>query len=382
MKYYYLLLFTAFILFSCGDSTETLTRKDNKKQQSLQNNNNEIPTDDRQIIKKGSISQYTGKPGKLIIVAENTIYTKELKVLFDSVFSAPIKPYYPYTPYFEIVHRTPTKFKQLSTRLRNVIEIDLNEKYKKNQPKMEILEDYYAKTQLYTKLKAHDINDVYELIQEEINYLFKIYERQEWKREYYRHAKNENNHVNQKLAKQFGINLKLPDNLRYESISDEYAILLFPNRTRNMEMKTTNSSYTDTKVNFIQSGLMIWEYPFKDERQLKPENLMIMRDTILKYYAKHEIEGVYMGTQNHPAVKPIYHKIKIGDIEGWEFKGLFKFTGEAEPSGGRFWSFHFKHPHRNTIVALSGYIDAPPTFPANFDINRIRAIIYSLSFTD
>ncbi|HLV42830.1 MAG TPA: DUF4837 family protein [Brumimicrobium sp.] len=372
MKNWLIFITTCLVLFSCLD--EEAPKEKNTDEVNVEKISHQ---GGREIIDAGSKSQYTGKPGRLIVVAENTEYTDEIAYIFDSVFAAPMRPYYPPTPYFEIFQRSPQEFKKLSTRLRNVIDIKIDEKVKKGNPTMHIYENYYASTQLYTKLKAHDINDLYDLILEEVDYLFKIYDRQEWKRELYRHPPKKNDHVRSKLQSKFGIDVALPTNFRFESISDEYAIILFPDRTRQMDMKTTGN-YSTSKVNFVQSGVMIWQYPYTDERQMHPDNLMMMRDTILKYYAKHEMKGVYMGTQDHPAVIPEYEKLRIGDVVGYQFRGLFKFTGEAEPSGGRFWSYHFKHPYRKTIVAISGYIDAPPTMSPSFDINRIRAIIYSL----
>lgn len=372
MKHWFTLIAVSLLLFSCLDEESAKKKSSEKKVFDEKTHKG-----GREIIKAGSISQYTGKPGRLMIVSENTEYTDEIAEIFDSIFAAPIRPYYPPTPCFEIFNRSPEDFVRLSTSLRSVIELIIDEKVEKGNPTMHIYEDYYAKTQLYTKLRAHDINDLHELILQEVDYLFKVYDRQEWKREFYRHPSKGNMDVRTKLQNKFGIDLTLPTGYRYESVSDEYAIILFPDRTRQMDLKTSDS-YSSSKVNFIQSGVMVWQYPYTDEKQMHPDNLMMMRDTILKYYAKHEMKGVYMGTQYHPAVIPEYEKLKIRDVVGYQFRGLFKFTGDSEPSGGRFWSFHFKHPHRNTIVAISGYIDGPPTMSPSFDINRIRAVIYSL----
>jgi hypothetical protein len=376
MKHWFALIALSLMLFSCLDETPIKGETTEKKKFDEANHKG-----GREIIKAGSISQYTGKPGRLIIVAENTEYTVEIAAVFDSIFAAPIRPYYPPTPHFEIFNRSPLDFRRLSTRLRNVIELSIDESVEKGQPTMHIYENYYAKTQLYTRFKAHDINDLYDIVLKEAAYLFKVYDRQEWKREFYRHSSKKNVDVRRKIENKFGVTLSLPNAFRYESINDEYSIILFPDRTRQMDLETSGS-YSSSKVNFIQSGIMLWQYPYTDEKQMHPDNLMMMRDTILKHYAKHELKGVYMGTQNHPAVIPEYEKLKIGDVEGYQFRGLFKFTGKSEPSGGRFWSFHFKHPKRNTIVAISGYIDGPPTMSPSFDINRIRAVIYSLKTVD
>lgn len=373
MKYCLAILSLVLVLTSCLD--ESKPGKENSTQVEIALDSTQ--KGGREIINAGSVSQYTGKPGRLIVVAEPSEYVDEIEFLFDSIFAAPMRPFYPPTPYFEVFQRSPQDFKRLSTRLRNVIELKIDEKIEKGSPTMHIYENYYAKTQLYTKLQAHDISDLYDLLLQEIDYLFQVYDRQEWKREYYRHPSKKNAATRDKLKSKFGIDLTLPSKFSYESINDEYAIVMFPDRTRQMDMETTGA-YSTSRANFIQSGVMIWQYPYTDERQLNPYNLMMMRDTILKYYARHEIEGVYMGTQNHPAVIPQFEKLKIGDITGYQFRGLFKFTGKSEPSGGRFWSYHFKHPYRETIVALSGYLDAPPTMSASFDFNRIRAVIYSV----
>lgn len=333
-----------------------------------------------EVINAGATAQYTGKPGQLIVVADKTEYTEEIEELLDSVFGAYIRPYYPPTPYFEIHQRSSEDFLRLSTGFRNVLDFKIDEKVEKGKPTMKIYENYYSRTQLYTKIKAHDMPDLHQKLEDEASGLFKLYDRQEWKREYIRHAKFENKATRDKLKEKFGIDLVLPGAFKYESIDDTYAVMILPERSRPMDMDIGSGSIS--KVNYIQSGVMVWQYPYTDKTQLEPENLLSMRDTILKKYMKHEMAGVYMGTQFHPAILPVYEALKVGEVEGYQFKGMYKFTGEAEPSGGRYWEFQFKHPKRNTIVAISSYMDVPPTMSAKLDINIIRSIIYSLKIVD
>ncbi len=364
------------LLSSCLDNSpiQQKTDQSNKKKQKR---NQAIKDGGRQIINAGSTSQYVGKPGRLVVVIKSSEYTDEIANVFDSIFAAPIRPYYPLTQYFEVYQRTPKDFKRLNTRLRNVIDLAIDKNIEKGKPTMHIYENYYAKTQLYTKLRAHDVIDLHNILLKQADYLFKIYDRQEWKREFERYSENKNTDVRSRLKKKFGIDLVLPKKYRYESKDNTYAVIRFPDRSREMDLKMGRGNET-SRVNFSQGGLIIWQYPFKDSSQLNPSELLRMRDTILKKYAKHEMKGVYMGTQYHPAALPVHEKLRIGENIGYQFRGLYKFTGAAEPSGGRFWGFQFKHPYRNTIVAVSGYFHVPPTTSAKFDVNRIRAIIYSL----
>jgi hypothetical protein len=349
--------------------------------------NNELPErekivmDQEGVIHGGSTAQYVGSAGELIVIAENTVLTPELFTFLDTTFGDYILPYYPPQQKFELKHITPEKFQRGSRRIRNLLLIELDESIPAGKPKMVIKKDYFARTQLLTEIRAHSMSDLMELLHKEVEGLVKRYEAQEWKREFYRHKKDNNQSIKKQLVKQFGITLELPAKARFESNKNSFAKIMFPDRSRQMEMQGSEQ-YSASRANFIQSGIMIWTIPFSDSNQLTPDYLMRARDTILKYNALHEFPGVYMGTQDHPAVVPVHQRIKIGEVEGYEFRGLYKFTGRLEPSGGKFWSFHFLHPKRQVITAISGYLDAPPTMNPAFDLRRIQAVIYSLKIAE
>lgn len=338
-------------------------------------------TDARGIIQGKALSKYVGQPGRLIVVAENTVFTDEISRLLDSVYSQPVRPYYPFFPKFEIHHITPEQFNKGNNRLRNLMFLFLTNEPVDSALQIRVKKDYYAQHQLIVEYRAHTMNELFSLLSSSADEMLQRFDEIEWKREYYRHKADNNTVLKNQLAKQFGITLELPKHGTFESNRKNFARIAFPDRSRPMDL-TTEGSQGKSKVNFIQSGIMIWQIPFKDSSQLTPEYLMRARDTILKYNALHEFPGVYMGTQDHPAVLPVSKRIKIGAVEGYEFRGLYKFTGRLEPSGGKFWSFHFLHPKRQQIMAVSGYLDAPPTMSPAFDLRRIQAVIYSLKLVE
>jgi hypothetical protein len=333
------------------------------------------------VYQGNSTLQYTGKAGELVVVGDNTLYTDIVVAAIDSVFGDYMRPYYPPQQYFNQVFMSFERYQKVGKRARNLLIIDIQDSIPKGDPRVIVKKAFYARTQLLTEIFAHDTDDLIDAILEQCPSVFTIYDQQEWYREYIRH-KEENNHVaRKKLAQQFGITLDIPGQARYESVKSSFARISLPDRSRQMDVKS-QGGYSSAKANFIQSGVMIWSLPFRDSSQLNPDYLMRARDTVLKYNAKHEISGVYMGTQDHPAVVPTHRYIKIGDVQGLEFKGLFKFTGRFEPSGGKFWSFHFKHPKKDEIIAISAYLDAPPTMSSAMDLRRLQAIIYSLKIPE
>lgn len=375
MKYYLGVTVLILLLFSCSQSEN---KKDGSKGSKTTTTKK---LKDGMVLDGKSTALYTGKPGQLVIVSENTIYTDEVAVLFDSIFGQFIRPYYPPEPKFEIFPRTQSDFEKGSKSLRNLIFLELDPSIPAGEPMLIIKKNYYSRTQLIAEFKANNMNDLYALIEERIEKVYDMFDTQEWKREYLRHKEANNQVVKKKLRKQFGIEFEIQSKAHYESKDNMYAHIILPERSRQMELEA-GGGYNSTKANFIQSGIMVWQYDFKDSSQLTPAYLMRARDSILKKYAKHEIDGIYMGTQDHPAVLPVHEKFQIGDIVGYQFRGLFKFTGRMEPSGGKFWSFHFLHPKTNRIVAVSGYLDAPPTMSASLDLRKIQAIIYSLKIAE
>lgn len=333
------------------------------------------------IYKGNSTLQYTGKAGELVVVCDNTIFTDEIFTALDSIFGDYIKPYYPPEKRFTIIQMNDDRYNKIGKRVRNLMMLEINSDIEKGNPQVIVKKDFYARTQILTEILAHDNEDLLYAANNLLSDIAAIYDQQEWNREYIRHKEENNTVARQKLSKQFGITLDLPNQGKYESVKSSFARISLPDRSRQMDIQA-DGGFSSAKANFIQSGIMIWSFDYKDSTQLTPEYLMKARDTILKYNALHEIEGVYMGTQDHPAVIPVHKRLKIGDVEGFEFRGLYKFTGRFEPSGGKFWSFHFKHPTREKIIAISAYLDAPPTMASSMDIRRLQAILYSLKITE
>lgn len=372
MKYYLGIALLFMFLFSCSGDKKKKDDSKVKVKQELR---------DGMVLDGKSTALYTGKPGQLVVVSENTIYTDEVSHLIDSVFEKNIRPYYPPEKKFEIFSRTPSDFDKGSKSLRNFIFLEIDKSIPKGEPKLIIRKNYYSRTQLIADFRANNMNDLYNLLEDRIEKVYDMFDKQEWKREYLRHREANNKVIKGKLRNQFGIEFEIQSKARYESKDKMYAHIILPERSRQMEMEA-GGGYNSTKANFIQSGIMIWQYDFKDSSQLTPEYLMRARDSILKKYAKHEIDGVYMGTQDHPAVLPVHEKFQIDDLIGYQFRGMYKFTGIMEPSGGKFWSFHFLHPKTNKIVAVSGYLDAPPTMSASLDLRKIQAVLYSIKVAE
>lgn len=368
MKPFIYFFLTLVFIFACGDDKTTINKP--KEKQALVSG----------IYKGQSTLQYTGRVGEIVLVADNTLITEQVEYLLDSLFGDFIKPYYPPEKRFKIIPMSIERYNKIGKRIRNLIKMEIDTSLIQDEAIVILKKDFYARTQLLTEIKANSYNQLISALLTQMPAFVQEYDNQEWNREFLRHKSDNNSLVRNKLINQFGIALEFPADAKYESVKPNFAKISLPDYSRQLDIQA-NGGLGDSKSNFIQSGIFIWSFDFIDSSQLNPSFLLKARDTMLKYNALHEIDGVYMGTQDHTAVIPVCEKIRIGNIEGLEFRGLFKFTGRFEPSGGKFWSFHFKHPHQNKIIAISGYLESPPTTSCSFDLRRIQAIIYSLKIS-
>jgi hypothetical protein len=175
--------------------------------------------------------------------------------------------------------------------------------------------------------------------------------------------------------------MALPEGTRIVSRRKNFMRVEFPDASRPIEFVGAGSQENGA----IYSGVMIYQYDYKDSSQFILENLLMARDTMLKYNAPHEIEGLYMGTQYAELVYPEGNEMITdkGDLKGFEIRGMFMFTGKpVHSTGGAFWSFHFIHPKRKKLMCVSGYVDAPSTTSWTHSLREIQAVLKSVEITD
>jgi hypothetical protein len=208
-----------------------------------------------------------------------------------------------------------------------------------------------------------------------------IFDKGSWQRLIPHFDSYNNNAVKKEVTERFGIDISLPARSKFVTRQKNFCRIEFPASSRPMEFESTGGRSED--VGLIFSGLMIWQYDYVDSTQFEFDQLLRDRDTMLKYNVPHEIPGLYMGTQYEKIVYPEGNEAVSmnGNVKGYDIRGMFVFTGRPiHSTGGAFWEFHFKHPKRNKMMCLSGYVDAPPTTSWTHPLREIQAILRSVKF--
>lgn len=366
-KVFYLLVIVSLLVISCDEEKQNKSHPTNNKNTSAKEPKSTFPA--------------VGKVGQIRVIIEDKLFTEEIEYNLDSIFGIYFDPfYYPPQIKFEIAQINNAEFKRSNKRFRNLIFLKLDKKVEKGKPSIVLKEAQYAATQLSLYIIAYDLEDLTKATAELTPSFVASFDKMAWQREYIRNQQSSNKVLNKKVKEKYGIDITFPNQAGIVSKKGDFMRIALPDESRPMEL--TGGNYQTSRTNFTQYGLMIWEYDFIDSTQLSHATLLTSRDTILKYNAPHEYEGVYMGTQYHPAIIPVIKTLKLNNVQGYELTGLFKFTGEQEPSGGLFWSFTFKHPKRDKIITLSSYVDGPPTTSMVPYLRRVQAILYSVKIDE
>jgi hypothetical protein len=328
--------------------------------------------------KKG-FNTVTGKVGEILVVADNSIWESELRACLDSNLTQFIMPYFPDVVTFELMHKTPSHFEKGVKRYRNILFLKIDPNFKGSKGKIVKHKNVWATGQMVIDITAKDYQMLETTCKNGLQKVHEIYDRASWERLITYFDSYNNKAVKNDIQEKFGLDLALPSQARIVTKRKNFYRLEFPASAR--PMSYVSSGGTSEDAGMVLSGLMIYQYDFVDSAQFNFDQLLRDRDTMLKYNVPHEIDGLYMGTQYEKIIYPEGNVAYSRDkkLKGYDLRGMFKFTGKpVHSTGGAFWEFHFKHPKRDKMMCLSGYVDAPPTTSWTHPLREIQAILRSV----
>lgn len=329
--------------------------------------------------KRSGADTVTGKVGEILVVTETGIWESDLKECLDSNLTQFIMPYFPDVATFELIHKTPSHFEKGVKKYRNILFLKMDPEFKGEKGKIVKQENVWAKGQMVIDITAKDYQMLEKTCKGGLDEVHSIYDRASWERLIGYFDSYNNEQVKLQITNQFGIDVSLPARSKIVSKRKNFYRVEFPASSRPMEFASSGGTSQD--VGEILSGLMIYQYDFVDSSQFNFKQLLRDRDTMLKYNVPHEVDGLYMGTQYVDIVYPEgnVEYSRDGKVKGYDIRGMFVFTGKPiHSTGGAFWEFHFKHPKREKMMCLSGYVDAPPTTSWTHSLREIQAILRSV----
>lgn len=323
----------------------------------------------------------TGKVGEILVVCENGIWDSKIKNNLDSGLTQYILPYLPDVATFSLIHKTPQHFTQGVKRYRNTLFITIDPNYTGEKASITSRKDVWAIDQLVVEVVGKDFNQVFDGTRDGMHAVHELFNEIEWKRLMKKFDKERNKKTREKIKENFGIDVVLPSNSSIVTSRPNFFRIEFPPASRPIEFVGTGTQDAGS----IFSGICIYQYTYKDSSQFDLDQLLMARDTMLKYNVPSEIEGMYMGTQYNEFVYPEGNTMQTADgqLSGYEMRGMYVFEGNGKfGTGGAFWAYHFRNKNTNKLVCVSGYVDAPPTTSWTHPLREIQAILKSVKIVE
>ncbi|HHT61078.1 MAG: DUF4837 family protein [Paludibacteraceae bacterium] len=167
---------------------------------------------------------------------------------------------------------------------------------------------------------------------------------------------NANQTAMKKAYEKFGVRITLPTDLNKYKEADNFLWI-------------SNGSIDANK------NIIIYAYPYTDQKQLTEKELLSRRDSVLKVNIPGSVEGSYMGTE-YDVIPPIMKEIWVNDAYCAEIHGLWKMKN-GEVMGGPFVSHSRVDELGSRIITVEGFVFAPGRDKLN-NIRQMEAMVYSL----
>ncbi len=320
----FLMVGAALLLCSCGKSTSrTLTSASGSIYEAL------IVMDD---------SLWNGEPGEMVrsVMAADMVCMPQME------------------PLFKVSQVSFAEYDDIFKPSRNLLLIDVNpNKYTAN--KIVYKKDYYAKPQAYCRIQSPSREAFEALWQEKGEQVGEFFVRQELERQGKFYKGYTQTDASKAVDKHFGSEMLIPEDYMLVRDSSDFV----------WAVNDKGSARRD---------IMIWSYPYTDEKQLTQEYLIHKRDSIMKSHVRGSLAESYMGTE-HRNFPPVFTPISVQDnAYAAEIRGLWRFFGES--MGGPFVQHTRIDETTGRVITAEVFVFAPGQTKRNL-LRQAEAILYT-----
>lgn len=258
-------------------------------------------------------------------------------------------------PCMKVTYTQPKDFDGLMTYVRNILIADVNPNvYTKVSLGYEM--NRWAQGQAVLTMKAPDSKSIVAYLEEHPTVLSDFFVKVEMNRAVEQLQKNYSSVVMDNLKEKYNLMLNAPDNMTFFK-------------------DTTDFFWASNNANTGRTDLIVYTFPYTDQRTFTPEYLVAKRDSVLKLHLPGSLPGSYMTTEQRFGITVDYSAITLNGKYCGVMRGLWRMQGDM--MGGPFVSHIRLDEENNRVVVAEGFVYAPETDKRNF-IRRIEAALFTL----
>ena len=309
----------------------------------------------------GFLPEMTGKPGEIILVANNSIWASpagdSLKELFNqSVYGLPQDE-----SVFRVFRVTKSGFTNVIERHRSVMWVEIDSTSKSA---FTVKKDVWAKGQIVVSLSARNDSALAQIISMSKESILNYFTEEELKRLEAAQRKLSDKVLEKNLAEKHSVNMIIPKGF-YPLVDTSGFVWL------KQELQKSQGG----EVHDIMKNILIYYVPYKQSAQIEQPYLLNLRDSLSSVYVRGPVYGSFMKVYNPYPVLSNFSTYK--GLYLHSMKGLWNM--EKYPMGGPFLIYAFVDEKNQRIVCLDAFIFCP-----NFDkrelMREMEALLRSVSF--
>ncbi len=301
-----------------------------------------------------TLTSASGSIYEALIVMNDSLWNGEAGEMVRGVMAADMVCMPQMESTFTISQINHGEFDALFMPSRNILVIDINP-LKYTQTKLEYHKDVYSTPQAYCRIQSPSREAFEALWQEKGEQVGHFFVRQELERQGKFYKGYTQTAASKAVDKHFGSEMLIPEDymLVRDSIDFVWAV------------NDKGSARRD---------IMIWSYPYTDEKQLTQEYLIHKRDSIMKSHVRGSLAESYMGTE-HRNFPPVFTPISVQDnAYAAEVRGLWRFFGES--MGGPFVQHTRIDETTGKVITAEVFLFAPGQSKRNL-LRQAEAILYT-----
>jgi hypothetical protein len=299
--------------------------------------------------KQPLLPKVTGKPGEVVIVADQAVWDSEIGKSLDSILTKPFEVLPQAEPSYDPVRIPASAFTNIFKSHRNIIIAKISPRNKK--PRILVQRDVWAKPQIVINLFGPNDSTTVDYLHANGEKLLNLLDQAEINRTVTAYRKNRVKVIDDLLREKHHVTLSVP--IGYE-----------------VGVDSADFVWISHEQSDITQSILIYNYAYTDSGTFTPEYLINKRDEFTRKFIPGPAPGSYMVVER--SLPADFHEYMRDNQYCAELRGLWKL--ENGFMGGPFISLSILDENRDRIVTIDAFVYAPGLDKRNY-VRELEAIL-------
>jgi hypothetical protein len=301
------------------------------------------------------LPKVTGKPGEVVIVADELIWNSQIGKSLNSILTRPFEALPQTEPSYDPIRIPASAFTNIFKSHRNIIITKISPRNKK--PRLLVQRDVWAKPQIVINLFGPNDSTTVEYLTLNGEKLINLLDQEEMSRTIINYKKNRAKLIDDLLREKHHISLSLP--IGYE-----------------VDVDSSDFVWISHELSDLTQSILIYNYAYTDSDTFTPQYLINKRNEFTRNYVPGPTPGSYMIIEQDYPVS--FHEYTRDNKYCAELRGLWKL--ENGFMGGPFINISLLDENMNRVVTIDAFVYAPGLDKRNY-VRELEAILSTFKIT-